>query len=387
MLVGAFFLLHHAKPDSGNKRPQSPVTVAATARKDMPVYLPAPATIQANYTVNVHTQVDGELMSTSFTEGQDVKKGQVLAQIDPRTFQAQYESAVATKAKDAANLANAQVDLKRYNALGTSVSRQTRDTQAALVKQLAAQVAADQAAIDNAHTQLAYTTITAPFGGRVGIRQVDIGNIVHPGDTLPIVVLTQLQPISLFFSLPQQDLMPIAQQMTQGAKLRVDALAADNATVLDSGVLDLVDNQIDTTTGTIKLKATLPNRAYVLWPGGFVNVRLLLTTERGDLTVPTVAIQHGPQGAYVYLYDAAGGKVSVHPVETGLSFGLDTVITKGLNDLNDGDQVITEGMAKLEDGTKVTLAKPKAPADAAPAATAPPAAPAAQKKHRHAQGS
>ncbi len=365
LAVGGYYYFTHGKTDSSKdtKRPQAPITLAPVTHKDVPVYLTGLGTVQAYNTVTVHTQVDGQLVAIKFREGQNVKQGDVLAQIDPRTFQAQYDQAVATKAKDEAQLANAKVDLNRYLKLGTSVSRQILDTQRATVKQLDATVQADEANIHNTQTELSYTTITAPLSGRIGIRQVDQGNIVHPGDTNGIVVITQLTPISVIFSLPQQNLDALNTQLANHS-LEVDALAADNKTVTDRGKLALIDNQIDQTTGTIKLKATLPNQKYQLWPGAFTNVRLLLTTRDNVLTIPTVAVQHGAQGAYVFLYHDDTKSVSTQPVTVSMTNDQDSVIDSGLDDTM---QVVTDGMAKLQDGSKVSVAQPKTDDVAAPA--------------------
>lgn len=353
---GAYYLLHKpATKEAGPKRAQAPVTVATVSRKDVPVYLTGLGTIQAYNTVTVRTQVDGQLVDVHFREGQEVKAGDVLAQIDSRTLQAQYDQAIANKARDVAALANAQLDYKRYENLGTSIAKQVVDTQRSTVKQLQATVSADEAAIKNIKTQLGYTTIVSPISGRTGIRQVDKGNVVHPGDTNGIVVVTQVSPISVIFSLPQQNLEAINTELATH-KLQVEALASDNVKVLDTGKLELVDNQIDQTTGTIRLKATLPNAKRLLWPGAFTNVRLLLNTRPHMQTVPTVAVQHGPQGAYVFVLRAESNSVSVQPVTIALTVGTESVIE---DPLPEGTQVVTDGMAKLQDGSKVTLATPK----------------------------
>ena len=384
VLAAAFgyWKMHHAaKPETPKGKPQAPIVVAPAVRKDIPVYLNGLGTIQASNTVTVHSQVDGQLMEVKFQEGQDVKAGDVIARIDPRTFQAQYDQAVATKAKDMAQLANAQLDLKRYAALGKTISGQTRDTQAATVKQLEATVQADQGAIDAARTQLGYTTVTAPINGRTGIRQVDQGNIVHPSDTNGLVVITQLKPISVIFSLPQQNIAAVNAAMggTQG-KLPALAVNADNS-VIEQGKLVLMDNEIDATTGTVRLKANFPNAKYTLWPGGFVNVRLLLDTRKAALVVPSVAIQRNQQNApYVFVYQPEEGTVKMQLVTIDMTEGLDTVVLEGLNE---GAQIVTDGMAKLRDGMKVSLNKPE---NAAPDAAAKPpadAAPDAEQKPHH----
>jgi len=346
------------KKDS-TKKPVPIITVGAVVHKDIPVYLDGLGTVQAYNTVTVHTQVDGQLMQVLFAEGQDVKKGDVLAKIDPRTLQAALDQATANKAKDEALLANADLDLKRYLSLGDTISGQTVDTQKALVQQDEALVAADQANIDNTQAQLSYTTITSPINGRTGIRQVDAGNVVHTGDTNGIVVLTQLQPISVIFSLPQQQLMAINEQINIQEKLPVIAVDSNNKTI-DSGELVLVDNQIDQTTGTIKLKSVFPNDAHMLWPGGFINVRLLLKTLKDAVVVPNTAVQNGPASAYVFLLQA-DKTVKIHNVKIGLVADTETVITEGLSG---NEQVVTDGAAKLQDGSKVQVAGQKPAAGA-----------------------
>ena len=340
---------------SSKKQPAVQVSVASPKRQDIPVYLTGLGTVQAYQTVTVRPQVDGQLMAIHFREGQEVKAGQVLAQIDPRTYQAQYDQAVANKAKTSAQLANARVDLNRYVKLGNSVSRQVLDTGRATVKQLEATLLGDQAAINNAQTSLSYTTITAPIAGRTGIRQVDQGNIIRAADATGIVVLTQLSPISVIFSLPQQQLEAINTQLAK-SRLTVEAMASDNITVIDRGKLELVDNQIDQTTGTIRLKATFPNRSRALWPGAFSTVRLLLTTQKNALTVPTPAIQHGPKGAYVFLHHEKEGKVSVQPVTVGITLDDHSVIEQGLDE---NAVIVTDGMASLQDGSAVRVEQPK----------------------------
>src|SRR5215468_9163836 len=263
----------------GRGAPDAPVPVLAAQAKlaDVPVYLDGVGTTKALNTVLVRPQVDGKLISVRFKEGQDVERGYVLAEIDPTTYQALLDQAVAKKAQDEAQLANARLDLERYNRLvaSNSVTRQQLDTQKAMVAQVEAQVKLDQAAIDNAQAILGYTKITAPLAGRTGIRMVDEGNLIRAGDVgSGIVVITQIRPISVFFSLPQQQLARVNRAFAQGP-LTVEALAADNKSVADRGTLQVVDNQVDQTTGTVKLKAEFPNTDLQLWPGQFVNVRLL----------------------------------------------------------------------------------------------------------------
>jgi len=339
-----------------------PVVVAAATSKDVPVYLDGLGSVQAYNTVTVHTRVDGELVDIAFVEGQDVKAGQVLARLDPRTFQAQLDQVTATKAKDDAQLADARLDLDRYTNLGNRVSGQTLDTQRALVKQLEATVRVDQANIDNARTMLAYCTITSPIDGRTGIRQVDKGNIVHASDANGLVVITQIQPISILFTLPQQDLPAIAAAMQGVDKLTDLAVGTDKKTVLDRGQLELVDNQIDPTTGTIKLKSTFPNPKRTLWPGGFVNVRLLVSTRLNATVVPSVAIQRGPQNSYVYALKS-DDTVEMRTVKVGMLADPDAVIDDGVQP---GDKIVVDGMARLQNGSAVTTQRPAAEGLSAP---------------------
>ena len=342
-----------------------PVLTAAATKGDVPVYLDALGTVQAFNTVTVKAMIDGPLVEVRFKEGQDVRTGDVLARIDARPYQAALDQAVAKKAQDDANLANARVDLVRYQKLAATAytSAQTSDTQKATVAQLVAQVQQDQAQIDTARTNLSYTTIISPLDGRTGIRQVDQGNIVHASDTTPLTVITQLQPVSVVFTLPQQTLSAVSGAM-KGGPPEVLALpqgvANDGKTVLDRGRVAVLDNTVDQATGTIKLKATFPNPNLALWPGGFINVRLLIDTEHDVTTVPPTAIQRGPQGSYVYLVkpdDTVGRKT----VQVGHEDEAVSVVTAGLEP---GDQVVTDGASRLTDGAKVRVQTPGAPAEA-----------------------
>jgi membrane fusion protein, multidrug efflux system len=336
-----------------------PVVLAAAEQQDVPIYQDGLGTVQAYYTVTVHTMVDGPLLSVNFKEGQTVHKGDVLAQIDPRTYQAALELAAAKKAQDEAQLANARVDLVRYQKLVATnyTSSQQADTQKALVAQLDAQVRQDQAQIDTARTQLSYTTIVSPIDGLSGIRQVDAGNIVHAVDVTGLVVLTQLQPISVLFTLPQQSLPMVAEAMRQGTPKVLAYAQGPNgsaARLLDTGELAVLDNQVDPTTGTIKLKATFPNRDSLLWPGGFVGVRLQVETAHQAVVVPPAAVQRGPRGPYVFVV-GDGDKAKRQPVTVGYEDAQTSIIATGLAA---HDRVVVDGASRLSDGTKVTITAP-----------------------------
>jgi multidrug efflux system membrane fusion protein len=342
----------------GAQSPEIAVDTATAMRSDVPVYRQGLGTVQAFYTVTVTARVDGELQQVAFTEGQTVHKGDFLAQIDPRPARASYEQALATKAKDEAQLANARRDLDRYTVLQPQdlASKQTVDTQHALVDQLGAQVQGDQAAIDSARTQLDYTRITSPITGRTGLRLVDPGNIVHAADTTGIVVVTQLQPIAVIFTLPEEDLLAINQALAAGP-VKVTTLSRDGNAELDAGTLMLVDNQISQATGTLRLKATFSNAHNALWPGQYVNVRVLVHTETGVLTVPSTAVQLGPQGPYTFVVrnDAT---VEVRPLTLGEQSDGRTVITQGLAA---NERVVTTNQYRLQAGSHVRAAGAVAP--------------------------
>src|SRR3979409_2156789 len=296
--------LQQKQAANGNARPDLPVPVLpATPRiQDVPVYLDAVGAVRALNNVMVRSQVDGKLIAVNFTEGQEVKKGDVLAEIDPVIYKAQFDQAVAKKAQDEAQLANQRLDLARYQQLSASNagSKQQYDTQRAVVAQQEALVNADQAAIDNMQAMLGYTKIIAPLSGRAGLRQVDQGNIIHASDVTGLVVITQLQPIAVQFSLPQQQIVRVNAASTKGA-LTVDVFGNDGTTVIDTGTLKGIDNQVDQTTGTLKLKAEFPNANFQLWPGQFVNVRLKVETLPKAIVVPTSAVQRGPAGTFSYV--------------------------------------------------------------------------------------
>jgi multidrug efflux system membrane fusion protein len=354
LAVGAFTLAPGSKSKTiAAPSPAVPVVAGTAEIKDVPVYLTGLGTVQAFNTVTVNTRVDGQLDKVAFTEGQDVKAGDVLAQIDPRPFQAALDLAKATKAKDMAQLANAKVDLQRYQKAPLAVTQQQADTQAALVQQFEATVQADQANIEAAQVQLGYTTIKAPLSGRTGARLVDQGNMVHATSTAGLVVITQMQPISVTFALPQDQLQEVVHQMqSTSTPLQVLAQGRNDQQYLDAGTLALVDNQIDQTSGSIRLKATFPNQNYTLWPGQYVNVRLLLKTLPHVVTVPSTAVQRGPDGMYVYVIKA-DSTVVIQPVTVGQMASGISVITKGLDA---GTQVVASGQYRLQPGTRIQVA-------------------------------
>ena len=331
--------------------PSVPATVGIAQREDIPVYLNGLGTVQAFNTVTVNTRVDGQLEQADFKEGQDVKAGDVLAQIDPRPFQAALDLAKATKAKDQAQLENAKLDLQRYQKGGPLANTQQQiDTQAALVKQLEATVQADQANIEAAQVQLDYTTIKAPLSGRTGIALVDQGNIVHAASTTGLVVITQLQPIYVQFTLPQDQLQEVMQQMgASKTPLQVIAQGRDDQRQLATGTLAFVDNQIDVSTGSVRLRATFSNESYALWPGQYVNVRLLLKTLPQVVTVPSTAVQRGPSGMYVYVVKP-DSTVAMQPITVEQMSGGTSVVEKGLAS---GTRIVVAGQYRLQPGTRI----------------------------------
>ncbi|MCP8939605.1 efflux RND transporter periplasmic adaptor subunit [Alsobacter sp. SYSU M60028] len=347
-------------PQRQNRRreAQDPVSVLATPARlaDVPVYIDGVGTARPAATVTVRPQVDGLLQKVLFREGQDVKKGDVLAQIDPAIYQAQLDQALAKKAQNEALLENAKRDLERYVRLAetNSVTRQQADTQRSTVAQLEAQLKSDQAAIDSARAYLAYTRIVAPIDGRTGIRALDEGNLVKQSDAAGLVTISQVSPIAVVFSVPQQQLPRITKAWSAG-KVPVDAMDADNKAPLESGELQVIDNLVDQTTGTVRLKAEFPNRDMALWPGAFANVRLLVDTLEGVVVVPTAAVQRGPKGAFVYVVKP-DSTVTVSPVMVGQQDDVQTVIASGLAA---DEKVVTTGFARLAEGTPVTVAAPE----------------------------
>lgn len=366
VLCGAAFILAAGTPVP--IRAQSlrdtavPVTVTTAVRRDVPIWLYGLGTVQAYYAVQIRPRVDGTLTQVPVKEGQNVKRGDLLAVIDPRPYQAALDAATAKKQQDQAQLSNAQADLARYASLVQKdfASRQQLDTQKAMVKQFSAAMLGDDAQIEAAQLNLSFCYITSPFDGRIGLRNIDPGNVVHAAEATPIVSVTQINPITVTFTLPQDDLPSIMQAMAKHP-LDVVVHAGDNQTELDRGLLLTPDNTIDTTTGTIKLKATFTNARHLLWPGQFVNVSLLLGTEANVVAVAATAVQHGPGGLFVYQV-APNNTVTVQPIQVARQEGDIDVVSSGLAD---GAVVAATGQSRLQAGAHVTVRE----AQATPAAS------------------
>jgi multidrug efflux system membrane fusion protein len=337
-----------------------PVLVAAAKRADVPVYLDAVGSIRALNMVTVRAQVDGKIQRITFKEGQDVQKGDVLVELDPAIYKAQHDQAVAKKAQDQSLLDQAKLDLERFMRLAetNAVARQQVDNQRALVAQREAQLLQDDAAIASARAYLEYTTIRAPINGRTGIRQVDEGNLVRAADAVGIVVITQVRPISVIFSLPQQQLTQITKAMAE-APPAVDVVGPDGKTAVATGALQVLDNQVDQVTGTVKLKAEFPNADLKLWPGQFVNVRMLVDTLKQVVVVPTSAVQRGPNGTFVFVL-REGNTVGVRAVTVSQQDELQAVVATGVQE---NERVVTSGFARLADGSPVTVTAPEAPTE------------------------
>lgn len=346
-----------------------PVQVATAKREDVPVYLTGLGTVQAFNTVTVRSRVDGQLQQVLFTEGQMVKKGDLLAVIDPRPFQAALDEATAKITQDQANLKNAQLILGRDETLTAKqfTTVETTDTQRATVEQLQGQLQLDQAARDDAATQLSYTQLTSPIEGRTGIRMVDEGNIIHATDTNGLVVITQIEPISVISTLPEDDLPAVHEALNAGP-VQVEAYTSDGLIDLGSGTLLLIDNEIDQTTGTIRLKSTFPNKEQKLWPGQFVQVRLLQQVARNATTVPSGALQRGPDGFFVYAVSADDTAIA-RPVKPGQIANHRAIIESGVAP---GERVVTSGQYRVEPGSKI--AAESAPENADTPGTADPTA-------------
>jgi multidrug efflux system membrane fusion protein len=359
----------NAADDAKDKKKQAPppvtVTVAPVKVQDMPIFRIGIGTVTPTFSVTVKTRVDGQLDSVGFNEGDDVKKGQVIARIDPRTYQAQLLQAEGTRAKDQATLANARTDLQRYTTLiaQDAATQQQLDTQKSLVAQLEATVKSDDAAVKYAQVQLDYTTITAPISGRVGTRLVDPGNIVHAADTTGLVVINQIDPISVQFTLPEDAVQDTNRAIAKTHQpLFVKAFSRDSSELLGAGTLTVVNNQIDTTSGTVQMKGSFPNPQHNLWPGQYVNVRLILGTYAKALTIPAAAVQRSQTGVFAFVLSSDGQTVrnqtiSVVQIEEGVA-----IVGVGLSST---DKVVTDGLYQLQSGSRVTLSKPGAAASGA----------------------
>jgi len=331
------------------------VATAPVQRQDVPVYLSGLGAVTAFNTANIKSRVDGQIMKVNVREGQNVNQGELLIEIDTRPYQAQLDQMQAQLFRDQAQLRDAKLNLDRYTSLipSGSIAQQQVDTQKALADQLEGTVRTDQAQIETAKLNIVYCHITAPFNGRIGLRQVDPGNIIHASDTNPMLILTQLQPIAVIFTLPEDVLPNVSKHMQQGT-LEVDAFSRDDQTKLGSGKLQTIDNQIDPTTGTAKLKAVFSNTDNQLWPNQFVNADLLLETRKNSTVVPTAAILRGPQGTFVYAVNP-DKTVQDRAVTVSLTQGDTTVITSGLNP---GDIVVTDGQDKLQRGSRIEPRNP-----------------------------
>jgi multidrug efflux system membrane fusion protein len=361
IVIGATAVRYTKKPTQNPKGPASnaagrgvPVLAEAVATRDVPVYLRGLGSVSAFNTVTVKARVDGQITKINFREGQEVKQGDLLVEIDPRPYAAQLHTAEANLAKDEASIADAKLNLARFTELWKAgvISQQQYNTQQSLVGQIQGSIGADQAAIENAKLQLVYSRITSPISGRIGLRIVDIGNIVHASDPTGLVVITQLQPIAVLFTLPEDYIPQVMQHMRQ-APLDVDAYSRDDRTKLASGKLLTLNNEIDATTGTNKYKAVFPNQDRALWPNQFVNIRLLLETKQNATTVPAAAIQRGSQGTFAYVVKP-DNTVEPRVVKVGVTEGNLASIDSGLQP---GEMVVTDGQDKLQPGAKVEVQK------------------------------
>lgn len=343
-------------PPKPGGRSEGPVRVTAAAAEtaDLPVYLQALGTVTPLATVTVRTRIDGQLTQVAFREGQEVRRGDFLVEVDPRPYRAALDQAEGQLARDQALLRNAEVDVIRYRNLVAedSIARQTLDTQESLVRQYRATVKIDQAMVETARLNLDYCRITSPIDGRVGLRQVDVGNYVQTGDAGGIVVVTQMRPITVAFTIPEDNLQTVITRMRAGKPLPVTAYDRSGTTEIATGVLSTMDNQVDPATGTVKLKAQFDNKDERLFPNQFVNVRMLLDTLRGVTIVPSAAVQRGSQGTYVYVVGAEG-TAATRPVETGVRSGERTQVTRGIEP---GEMVVTDGVDRLRDGIRVAVA-------------------------------
>jgi multidrug efflux system membrane fusion protein len=336
------------RADAAKGRPV-PVKIATVKKGDFPIYLTGLGTVQGFNTVVVRTRVDGQIDQIAFKEGQLVQKGDLLAHIDPRPFQAALDQAKAKKAQDEANLANADLDLQRYTKLGEFATRKQTDTQRSTVQQLTAQIAADEAAVANAQTQLDYTSIRAPIAGVTGFRQVDLGNIVNASTQTGIVTIAQIEPIAVVFTAPEEQLPEIKDAIAAGSPKTI-AYSTDGKRILSEGTLTLINNQVDTTSGTIRLKAIFENKDHVLWPGQSVATRLLVSTLRDAVVVPDDGVKHGTDGLYAYAVNQ-DDKAELRQIKVGKSIDGETVIESGLTP---GERVIVAGQYRVQPGSAVT---------------------------------
>jgi multidrug efflux system membrane fusion protein len=350
----------NAQKAAAARNPPVPVTVATVAKADFPVLLTGLGTVQGFNTVVVRTRVDGQIHEIAFKEGDLVKQGDLLAQIDPRPFQAALDQAKAKKQQDEANLANANLDLQRFTKLGEFATRQQTDTQRSTVAQLTAQIAADDAAIFNAQTQVDYTTVKAPISGVAGLRQVDVGNIVNASTQTGIVTIAQIEPIAVIFTAPE-DQLPYINEEQSKQPLKVIAFSTDGKKQLSNGSLSVINNQVDTTSGTIRLKAVFDNKDHALWPGQSVSTRLLVTTLKDATVIPDDAIQHGADGLYAFAVNG-DNKAELRKIKVSKSIDGRSVVDQGLNP---GERVIVAGQYKVQPGSVV--ATKVAASEAAPA--------------------
>jgi multidrug efflux system membrane fusion protein len=378
LAIGSFWGLNHGAKAADPKAAEKPApavvaTVAQVQQQDMPIFRAGIGTVTPLETVTVKARIDGQLDKVGFVEGQDVKAGQMLARIDPRPFQAQLAQAQATKAKDQAMLGNARVDLTRYTMLiaQDASTQQQVDTQRALVAQLEAQVQTDEAQVYYAQVQLAFTNITAPINGRVGARLIDPGNIIHATDTNGLVVINRVDPITVVFTLPEETFQDVNRALNAskatGQQLVVQAYPRNGADLLGTGQLILLNNQIDTTSGTVQLKGSFANPTHMLWPGQYVNIRLVLGQRKQALTIPAAAVQRSPNGTYVYTVDNGTKTVREQPIEVAQIQDGVAIIDKGLSA---GQTVVVDGQYKLKPGATITEAPRagSAPANSASAA-------------------
>ena len=350
-----------AAPPAPAAPPPIGIVAASVQSHDVPIYLRGVGTVIAYNNVLLRSQITGELVKISFHQGQQVKKGDVLAVIDPRPYQAQLDQAIANRDRDQAHLENAKIDLNRYTDLAKqkSIAQQLADSQKAIVDQLVATIKSDEAIIESARVNLGYTNLTSPIDGVTGIRQIDIGNVIHPTDVNGLVDVTQIEPISLIFTLPEANFVPVQERLSQGpVTVFVDS---QDGKQLDQGTLNLVDNQIIQTTGTIRLRAQFPNKKHLLWPGQLVNARLLLDTRHDGLTVPASVVLQGPQGPYAYVVNP-DSSVAIRPIKVAQISEGQALIDSGLQA---NEQVVVDGQYKLQPGVHVTILHGRAAEEAA----------------------